>query len=107
MFSNSLTPLPEDENKKKNNTESVFIFSAAANKHLTPVTLELGGKSPAFVDESGDLEHAVKRLSWGKFMNCGQICVAPDYVICSKVRSRTFYYLLLPFLSTFRLLTKL
>ena len=107
MFSNSLTPLPEDENQKKTNTESVFIFSAAANKHLTPVTLELGGKSPAFVDESGDLEHAVKRLAWGKFMNCGQICVAPDYVICSKVRSRTFYYLLLPFLSTFRLLTKL
>ena len=99
MFSNSLAPpLPEDENKKETNTDSVLIFSAAANKHLTPVTLELGGKSPAFVDESGDLEHAVKRLAWGKFMNCGQICVAPDYVICSKVRSRTFYYLLFPFL---------
>ena len=53
------------------------------------MTLELGGKSPAYVDDSGDLEHAVKRLAWGKFMNCAQICVAPDYVICSKVRGRS------------------
>ena len=58
----------------------------AANRHLTPCTLELGGKSPAYIDDSGNLEHAVKRLCWGKFMNCGQICVAPDYVLCSKVR---------------------
>ena len=71
---------------KQGNLEQFCIFSAAANNHLTPVTLELGGKSPAFVDDSGDLEHAVNRLAWGKFMNCGQICVAPDYVICSKVR---------------------
>ena len=59
----------------------------AANKHLTPCTLELGGKSPAYIDDSGNLEYAVKRLCWGKFMNCGQICVAPDYVLCTKVSS--------------------
>jgi len=60
------------------------IIGEAANRHLTPCTLELGGKSPAYIDDSGNLEHAVKRLCWGKFMNCGQICVAPDYVLCSK-----------------------
>jgi len=60
------------------------IVGAAANKHLTPCTLELGGKSPAFIDNSGNLEFMLKRLCWGKFNNCGQICVAPDYVLCSK-----------------------
>lgn len=60
------------------------IVGAAANKHLTPCTLELGGKSPAFIDDSGNLEYKVKRLFWGKFNNSGQICVAPDYVLCSK-----------------------
>jgi len=60
------------------------IIGAAANKHLTPCTLELGGKSPAFIDDSGNLEYKVKRLCWGKFLNAGQICVAPDYVLCSK-----------------------
>lgn len=78
---------------RKKNQHWFYISSEAANKHLTPVTLELGGKSPAFVDESGDLENAVKRLTWGKFMNCGQICVAPDYVICSKVGWRDFWQL--------------
>lgn len=65
----------------------------AANRHLTPCTLELGGKSPAYIDDSGSLEHAVKRLCWGKFMNCGQICVAPDYVLCSKVRHSSQNYI--------------
>jgi len=60
------------------------IIGEAANKHLTPCTLELGGKSPAYIDDSGNLEYAVKRLCWGKYMNCGQICVAPDYVLCTK-----------------------
>ena len=59
-------------------------FSEAANKHLTPCTLELGGKSPAYIDSTANLEYALKRLCWGKFTNCGQICVAPDYVLCSK-----------------------
>lgn len=52
----------------------------AAAKHLTPVTLELGGKSPCIVDETADIAMAARRIVWGKFLNCGQTCVAPDYV---------------------------
>lgn len=57
------------------------IVMAAAAKHLTPVTLELGGKSPVYVDESVDMKGAAARIAWGKFMNAGQTCVAPDYVL--------------------------
>ncbi|HTJ80953.1 MAG TPA: aldehyde dehydrogenase family protein [Polyangiaceae bacterium] len=60
------------------------IVMAAAAKHLTPVTLELGGKSPTIVDRSANLEVAVKRIAWGKFSNAGQTCVAPDYVLCHR-----------------------
>uniref|UniRef100_A0A5K3FA70 Aldehyde dehydrogenase n=1 Tax=Mesocestoides corti TaxID=53468 RepID=A0A5K3FA70_MESCO len=57
------------------------ILSQAA-KHLTPVTLELGGKCPVFVDTSADLDMTAKRLTWAKCVNAGQTCVAPDYVLC-------------------------
>lgn len=57
------------------------IVLEAAAKHLTPVTLELGGKSPAYVDDSVDLRTTAQRLVWGKYINAGQTCVAPDYVI--------------------------
>ncbi|PQP19515.1 aldehyde dehydrogenase family protein [Rhodococcus opacus] len=57
------------------------IVMAAAAKHLTPVTLELGGKSPALVEPGADLATAARRIVWGKFMNAGQTCVAPDYVL--------------------------
>jgi aldehyde dehydrogenase (NAD+) len=57
------------------------VIMAAAAKHLTPVTLELGGKSPCIVDESADLNAAAKRIVYGKFFNAGQTCVAPDYVL--------------------------
>ena len=57
-----------------------IVYEAAA-KNLTPVTLELGGKSPAIVTESADLEAAAKRIVWGKFLNAGQTCVAPDYLL--------------------------
>ncbi|XP_018326276.1 aldehyde dehydrogenase, dimeric NADP-preferring [Agrilus planipennis] len=60
------------------------IVQEAAAKHLTPVTLELGGKSPAFVDSTADINIAVKRILWGKLINAGQTCVAPDYILCSK-----------------------
>ncbi|GAC91998.1 NAD-dependent aldehyde dehydrogenase [Anoxybacillus flavithermus NBRC 109594] len=56
------------------------IVMAAAAKHLTPVTLELGGKSPAIVDQSAHIDLAAKRIVWGKFLNAGQTCIAPDYV---------------------------
>ncbi len=51
-------------------------------RHLTPVTLELGGKSPCIVDRTANIPLAAKRIVWGKFLNCGQTCVAPDYVYC-------------------------
>jgi aldehyde dehydrogenase (NAD+) len=57
------------------------VVMEAAAKHLTPVTLELGGKSPCFVDRDVDLDVAVKRIVWGKFYNAGQTCVAPDYLL--------------------------
>jgi aldehyde dehydrogenase (NAD+) len=57
------------------------IVMEAAAKHLTPVTLELGGKSPCIVDERVDLDVAARRIVWGKFYNAGQTCVAPDYVL--------------------------
>jgi len=56
------------------------IVYAAAAKNLTPVTLELGGKSPAFVTENCNLKVTAKRLVWGKFINAGQTCIAPDYL---------------------------
>ena len=55
-----------------------------ASEHLTPVTLELGGKSPCIVDETADLSMAAKRIAFGKFVNCGQTCVAPDYIYCAE-----------------------
>ena len=53
-----------------------------AAEHLTPVVLELGGKSPCIVDETADIPLAAKRIVFGKFLNCGQTCVAPDYILC-------------------------
>ncbi len=55
-----------------------------AAKHVTPVTLELGGKSPCIVDSSADLKLAARRIVFGKYLNCGQTCVAPDYILCEK-----------------------
>ena len=57
------------------------IVALAAAKNLTPVTLELGGKSPCVVDASADVELAAQRIVWGKFWNAGQTCIAPDYVL--------------------------
>ncbi|PKO15940.1 MAG: aldehyde dehydrogenase family protein [Chloroflexi bacterium HGW-Chloroflexi-10] len=57
------------------------LVMQAAAEHLTPVTLELGGKSPAIVEASADLPVAARRILWGKFFNAGQTCVAPDYVL--------------------------
>src|SRR5690625_7614194 len=56
------------------------IVMEQASKHLTPVTLELGGKSPVIVDKDADIKLAAKRIVWGKFTNAGQTCVAPDFV---------------------------
>jgi len=58
----------------------------SAAKNLTPVTLELGGKSPCIVDESANIDLAAKRIVWGKFLNAGQTCVAPDFVYVHKTQ---------------------
>ncbi|XP_056910944.1 aldehyde dehydrogenase family 3 member A2b [Takifugu flavidus] len=64
-----------------NGTVGKLIMEAAA-KHLTPVTLELGGKSPCYIDKNCDLTIACRRIAWGKYTNCGQTCIAPDYILC-------------------------
>ncbi|PSN49680.1 Aldehyde dehydrogenase [Blattella germanica] len=66
------------------------IVRAAANEYLTPVTLELGGKSPVYIDNTVDVEVAAKRILWGKCANSGQTCIAPDYILCSKQVEREF-----------------
>lgn len=66
------------------------IVMKAAAEHLIPVTLELGGKSPAIVHKDADMEVAAKRIWWGKTMNAGQTCVAPDYVLIEESRKNEF-----------------
>lgn len=67
------------------------IVAKAAAEFLTPVTLELGGKSPAIIDESvTDLELATKRILWGKFVNAGQTCIAPDYLLIHETHYEAF-----------------
>ncbi len=71
------------------------IVMEAASKRLIPVTLELGGKSPAIVDETADLKLAAKRIVWGKFTNSGQTCIAPDYLyVQHSVKSDLIRYML-------------
>jgi aldehyde dehydrogenase (NAD+) len=60
------------------------IVAKAAAEHLTPVTLELGGKNPCIIDETANLKLAAKRIVWGKFLNAGQTCIAPDYLLVSE-----------------------
>jgi aldehyde dehydrogenase (NAD+) len=60
------------------------IVAKAAAEHLTPVTLELGGKNPCIIDETANLKLAAKRIVWGKFLNAGQTCIAPDYILIHK-----------------------
>ena len=69
-------------------TVGSMVMEKAA-KHLTPVTLELGGKSPCIVDRTANIRLAAKRIVFGKYLNCGQTCVAPDYVYCdASVREK-------------------
>mgnify|MGYP000205566807 CR=1 FL=1 len=60
------------------------IVMSAAARHLTPVTLELGGKSPCLVDDTADIRSAARRIIWGKCLNAGQTCIAPDYVLVTS-----------------------
>ena len=70
------------------------IIAKAAAENLTPVTLELGGKNPCIIDETANLKLAAKRIVWGKFLNAGQTCIAPDYLLVHEsVKSRFADYL--------------
>jgi len=66
------------------------IIMTAAARHLTPVTLELGGKSPCIVDQDVRLDYGIKRIAWGKFLNAGQTCIAPDYVLIHRKIKEAF-----------------
>lgn len=80
----SLLELPFDHIFFTGSTHVGKIIMAAASKHLSSVTLELGGKSPTIVDSSADLEIAAEKIVWGKFLNAGQTCVAPDYLLIQQ-----------------------
>jgi aldehyde dehydrogenase (NAD+) len=70
------------------------IVAKVAAENLTPITLELGGKNPCIVDETANLKLAAKRIVWGKFINAGQTCIAPDYILVSEnVKSKFIDYL--------------
>jgi aldehyde dehydrogenase (NAD+) len=71
------------------------IVMKAASKHLASVTLELGGKSPTVIDEEVDLKSTAKRIAWAKFINNGQVCIAPDYILINKKLKDKFLKLLI------------
>ena len=95
-----------DENTNLLNQHFDYIFftgsqhvgrevMAKASQFLTPVTLELGGKSPCIVDRKCNLKLAARRIVFGKFLNCGQTCVAPDYIYCDrKIKDRLMKHLI-------------
>ncbi len=66
------------------------IVMGAAAKHLTSVTLELGGKSPTIIDETANINDAARRVAWGKYVNNGQVCIAPDYVFVHESKKQAF-----------------
>lgn len=66
------------------------IVAQAAAKHLTPVTLELGGKNPCIIDATANIALAAKRIVWGKFINGGQTCIAPDYILIDATKKKAF-----------------
>jgi len=86
----AFTDLPFDHLLFTGSTQVGRRVMAAAAKHLTPLTLELGGKSPAIIDERIDLHRAAKSIATGKLLNCGQTCTAPDYVMVPKARLQSF-----------------
>ncbi|GAB3275728.1 aldehyde dehydrogenase family protein [Larkinella harenae] len=79
-----LLELPFDHIFFTGSTEVGKIVMAAAARHLSSVTLELGGKSPCLIDETADVETAARRIAWGKWINNGQTCVAPDFIMVQR-----------------------
>lgn len=81
-----LLKLPFDHIFFTGSTQVGKIVMKAASEHLASVTLELGGKSPAIVDDTADLSEVARKLTWGKSVNAGQTCVAPDYVLVPRTK---------------------
>jgi len=81
-------------------TVGKLLMSKAA-EHLTPISLELGGKSPAIIDEDADIDIAARRLAWGKFLNAGQTCVAPDHFLVHEKVHDKFVQALLKYVKEF------
>lgn len=77
------------------------IVMTAAAKNLASVTLELGGKSPTIVDKTANIDKAAKKIMWAKFLNCGQICVSPDYVLIDEIVKSQFIESCKKWLQTF------
>lgn len=88
--SKQLLELPFDHIFFTGSTEIGKIVMSAAAKNLTSVTLELGGKSPTIIDAAVDLEKAAQKIAWGKLVNAGQTCIAPDYVLIHQDRLDEF-----------------
>ncbi len=88
--SNELLALPFDTIFFTGSPAVGRIVMSAAARHLTPVTLELGGKSPCIIDETADVKLAARRIAFGKILNAGQTCVAPDYVLIEQSRKDEF-----------------
>lgn len=86
----SFSELPFDHLVFTGSTAIGRKVAMAAAKNLTPVTLELGGKSPTIITHSANLKHAAKRVAWGKYTNAGQICVSPDYALVPKDKVEAF-----------------
>lgn len=90
----ALLSLPFDHIFFTGSTHIGKIVMAAAAKNLSSVTLELGGKSPVIIDETANLEQAAEKIAWGKLINAGQTCIAPDYILIQQHRQDEFirYY---------------
>jgi coniferyl-aldehyde dehydrogenase len=82
--------LPFDHLVFTGSTRIGRLVAEAAGRNLTPVTLELGGKSPVIVDPSADLDEAAERIAYGKLLNAGQTCIAPDYVLVPEGSAQAF-----------------
>lgn len=84
------TKLPFDHLVFTGSTQVGKIVMRAAAENLTPVTLELGGKSPAIIHDDFPIKEAAARIAFGKGMNAGQVCVAPDYILCPREKTQAF-----------------
>ena len=89
-----MVQLPFDHIFFTGSTQIGKIVAKAAAEKLTPCTLELGGKSPCIVDDTAKVKLAAKRIVWGKYMNAGQTCIAPDYVLVdSKIKEDLIFHM--------------